>query len=61
MFYDLKKVPLKIRGNYFQKIRQIILEKKCRSLMEKGWISATRGGGGNSEQNGKVQIFFYLN
>ena len=51
---------LKIRGKYFQEIRQIFYEKKkCRSQIEKGRIEFANTflePEGNSEENVNVQI-----
>ena len=64
MFDDVEKGSLKIRGNYFQISAKPFLKKKCRRPMEKGRIEffiLFLEPGGNSEQNGNVKIFFYVN
>ena len=56
-----KKGPLKIRGNIFKKsAKSFLKKKKSRSPMEKGRIEFENTflePGGNSKQNGDVQIY----
>ena len=62
--YNVKKATLKIWGKSFLKMCQIIFSFKCLSPMEKGCIVFAISflePRGNSEQNGYVQILFYIN
>ena len=61
--YNVKKGTLKIPGKSFLNLPNNFFSK-CWSPMEKGWIVFAISflePRGNSEQNGYVQILFYIN